>query len=108
MRMRTFDVIRKMSRGAERDEVRSFLKERLFSPVHDVEDGISPPPSAQQALRWLPPLLGCEHKASFVIAMYPICRVLVHLLKRSVVHGEGNSVLLTGPRGVGKSWVGHE
>ena len=40
--------------------------------------------------------------------VYLTYRALVHLLERSVVHGEGNSVLLTGARGVGKRWVGYE
>ncbi|MEQ2170739.1 hypothetical protein GOODEAATRI_003451, partial [Goodea atripinnis] len=33
------------------------------------------------------------------------CRHLVELLKRTVVHGESNSVLIVGPRGAGKTMV---
>lgn len=32
-------------------------------------------------------------------------RTVTQLLQRSVHHGESNSLLVIGPRGVGKSWV---
>ena len=34
------------------------------------------------------------------------CSTLKDLLERTIVHGEGNSLLIIGPRGCGKSWVG--
>ena len=37
-----------------------------------------------------------------------VFRTVTQLLEQSIQYGEGNSLLLIGPRGVGKSWVSLE
>lgn len=93
-------VLAMASASGEVCRVREFLRRRLLGRNEGGDVSVDPPPSARQAVRYSEMLAAHATKDSSCF------RILTDLLDSTVCESKGNSILLIGPRGVGKSWVG--